>query len=202
MRSWKTTCLGALMILSAIIGVIVTILTGDTVNWEIVGASILAGLGLLAARDNDKTSGDVGAGTKLRVPLILLLLVPFLLIGCTSPQSDRGSVGETIVAIDMDFNFDGVARDSRPAVKIDDAGEYYEPVISAVVTAAEDGEVTDEEALAIAKVAGRHYANVMVLLGGIHIEITGDSQAASAGETTQTATGPDIDADIEVPIIP
>ena len=66
--SWKTTVAGIGMILGAI-GILCGALTSKTpVDWTTTGGAILAaitgGVGLLKARDNDKTSQDVGAVTK------------------------------------------------------------------------------------------------------------------------------------------
>lgn len=63
--SWKTTLCGALTILAATITlVLVPMLDLDPAtapNWSALGAAVLAGIGLLFARDNDKSSEDVGA---------------------------------------------------------------------------------------------------------------------------------------------
>jgi uncharacterized membrane protein len=67
MKSWKTTVLGVCAILIAVAGALVAVLDGDpttTVNVESVVAAVVAGLtgiGLIAARDNDKSSEDVDA---------------------------------------------------------------------------------------------------------------------------------------------
>lgn len=62
-RSWKTSATGAGAILVAV-GQVLTA-TGEGRDWlSALGAAlpaIIAGLGLLCARDNDKTSEQVGA---------------------------------------------------------------------------------------------------------------------------------------------
>ena len=65
--SWKTTVAGVGMILGAI-GVLCGALTSKApVDWTTTGGAILAGItggiGLIFARDNNKTSADVGAVT-------------------------------------------------------------------------------------------------------------------------------------------
>lgn len=66
MNSWKTTVCGIISILSAVATLIaIPLLDADPLtvpNWTAAGAAIMAGVGLLLARDNDKTSLDVGAG--------------------------------------------------------------------------------------------------------------------------------------------
>lgn len=64
MNSWRTTICGALAILaSGITLVIIPSLDGDLAtapNWGAFGSAIMAGIGLLFARDNNKSSEDVG----------------------------------------------------------------------------------------------------------------------------------------------
>lgn len=62
-RSWKTTTLGAITILSSICDLASAVLTGHytAVNWPTTLAAITSGVGLICARDNDKTSEEVGA---------------------------------------------------------------------------------------------------------------------------------------------
>ena len=67
MKSWKTTVLGVCAILIAVAGALTAVLDGDpqtSVDVEAVITAVvaaLAGMGLIAARDNDKSSEDVGA---------------------------------------------------------------------------------------------------------------------------------------------
>ncbi len=63
MKSWKTTILGICALLVALGTAGTAILDGDpatSLDWEQIIAA-LAGLGLLAARDNSKRSESVGA---------------------------------------------------------------------------------------------------------------------------------------------
>jgi hypothetical protein len=64
MNSIKTTVLGIVSILAAICGAATALLDGNAatnVDWATVSAAIAAGWGLIMARDNNKTSEDVGA---------------------------------------------------------------------------------------------------------------------------------------------
>jgi len=65
MKSWKTTLAGIGTILAAV-GVALTAQfdadPATVANWGAVIGAFTAGIGLISARDNDKTSGDVGAG--------------------------------------------------------------------------------------------------------------------------------------------
>lgn len=63
MKSWKTTILGIAALLVAVGSGLTAVLDSDpltTINWEEVIAA-LTGLGLLAARDNSRTSEKAGA---------------------------------------------------------------------------------------------------------------------------------------------
>ena len=60
-KSWKTTLAGVSSILAALAGLAKGVSDGD---YSIIGASIsgiVAGIGLIMARDNDKSSEQVGA---------------------------------------------------------------------------------------------------------------------------------------------
>ena len=62
--SWKTTAAGICAILVAIGTAIIALVDGDpktSINFEATMVAISAGVGLLAARDNDKSSEQVGA---------------------------------------------------------------------------------------------------------------------------------------------
>ncbi len=63
MKSWRTTTTGILAIVVAIAGAVKAELDGDvttTADWGAVAAAIIAGVGLIAARDNRVSSQDVG----------------------------------------------------------------------------------------------------------------------------------------------
>lgn len=66
MNSWKTTLCGILSIVAAGVTLIaIPLLDQDPLtvpNYTAFVAAITAGIGLLFARDNDKTSLEVGAG--------------------------------------------------------------------------------------------------------------------------------------------
>ncbi len=64
MKSWKTSLLGVLTIVGALCAAGVALLDGDPAtnpSWAITGTAFMTGLGLMQARDNDKTSKDAGA---------------------------------------------------------------------------------------------------------------------------------------------
>jgi len=65
MKSWKTTACGILAAIAAGITLVaIPLLDNDpatAANWGAFGASLAAAVGLLFARDNNKTSEDVGA---------------------------------------------------------------------------------------------------------------------------------------------
>ena len=65
MKSWKTTLAGIASIVAAVATALSAQFDNDpnTVpNWTVVISLITAGVGLVLARDNDKTSEQVGAG--------------------------------------------------------------------------------------------------------------------------------------------
>jgi hypothetical protein len=64
MSSWKTTATGILSILAVLASAGVALLDGNpTTNpdWAVIAAAVMAGLGLIAARDNGVTSEQAGA---------------------------------------------------------------------------------------------------------------------------------------------
>lgn len=64
MKSWKTSAAGIGAILVAIGSALTAHFDGDPVtvpDWGAVIAAIIAGIGLLAARDNNVSSEQVGA---------------------------------------------------------------------------------------------------------------------------------------------
>lgn len=64
MKSWKTTVAGVAGLVAAVATAVQTQFDGDpatTPDWAVVGALLATCVGLLLARDNDKTSEQVGA---------------------------------------------------------------------------------------------------------------------------------------------
>ena len=62
-KSWKTTGAGIGAIMVAVGSALTATFDSDPLtvaDWGAVIASIIAGIGLIAARDNDKSSQDVG----------------------------------------------------------------------------------------------------------------------------------------------
>lgn len=63
-NSWKTTITGILMIVGSISALLLKFFNGEAVDsdeWATALAAIVAGIGLITARDNDKTSEETGA---------------------------------------------------------------------------------------------------------------------------------------------
>mgnify|MGYP001565596271 CR=1 FL=1 len=56
-KSWKTTATGVLAIAAAVIGAAQALLAGGPVDWPTVAAAIMAGVGLLMAKDHNVTGG-------------------------------------------------------------------------------------------------------------------------------------------------
>ena len=64
MNSWKTTVFGICAILTAVAGAVKLLVDNDPAtspDWTAVCAAVAAGIGLIAARDNSKSSESVGA---------------------------------------------------------------------------------------------------------------------------------------------
>lgn len=57
LTSIKTTLAGAAMILGAIAGIINDLVSGKPVDFAIYGAAIIAGIGLIWAKDSNVTGG-------------------------------------------------------------------------------------------------------------------------------------------------
>lgn len=65
MKSWKTTLAGIAAIVAAVATAVSAQFDNDPAtlpDWTMVIAMITAGVGLVLARDNDKSSEQVGAG--------------------------------------------------------------------------------------------------------------------------------------------
>lgn len=64
MKSWKTTGAGVAAIIVAVGAALTALTDGDaTTNIDLASllAAVIAGVGLIMARDNDKSSEEVGA---------------------------------------------------------------------------------------------------------------------------------------------
>jgi len=64
MKSWKTTAAGIAAIVAALATAVGALFDADPTtlpDWGAVAAAIIAGIGLIAARDNDVTSEKAGA---------------------------------------------------------------------------------------------------------------------------------------------
>ena len=53
MKNWKTTALGILAVLGAVIPAAQALLAGQPVDWSRVAPAVLAGLGLIFAKDHN-----------------------------------------------------------------------------------------------------------------------------------------------------
>lgn len=63
-KSWQTTAAGVITALIAILSAVGAIIDGDPAtnpNWEMTVAAVTTAIGLILARDNNKTSESVGA---------------------------------------------------------------------------------------------------------------------------------------------
>ena len=63
-RSWQTTLMGVITAVAVILPAVQLLLDGDATtqpDWNIVVPALTAAVGLLLARDGDKTSEEVGA---------------------------------------------------------------------------------------------------------------------------------------------
>ena len=62
--SWRTTLIGVCMIVGAGVTALRALLDDSSVreaNWEVLGAAVMAGIGLMTARDNKTKSEAAGA---------------------------------------------------------------------------------------------------------------------------------------------
>jgi hypothetical protein len=111
MKSWKTTAAGILIAIAAIATAAGALLDGDpatTVDMELLLTAVMGGLaaaGLIAARDNDKTSEDTGAKEvsrkrqHLRLPLVLLCAGLAAMAGCNT-LGMPGAQSQAIIKVD------------------------------------------------------------------------------------------------------
>ena len=195
MRNWKTTGLGVCALLTAVGTAGTALLDGDPETQPDI-VSLLAGIvGVVAILTREEGQHRRDALGKLLLGTVCL--APLLLIGCVSPLADRGSLGETTAAIDMDWNF-GIAPGTAPAIQIDSTSTWYLPLVAAIADANADGTVTPEEAANIAKLAGSLGQVVYVHNGDIVVTVSGEQKADTSGTTTQTATGPQTEGSLPV----
>lgn len=64
-KSWKTTTLGVLTIVTAVAGAVMALIDGNPAtnpNWETLIAAVTAGIGLIMAKDSNVTGGNVTNG--------------------------------------------------------------------------------------------------------------------------------------------
>jgi hypothetical protein len=65
MNSWRTSVIGAVLIVGAVASVVISALANkrvpSTEELMLASGSIATGIGLISARDNNKSSEDVGA---------------------------------------------------------------------------------------------------------------------------------------------
>jgi len=56
--NWKTTATGVALVLTALGTAIHALAQGEPVQWELVIAQLITGVGLITSRDADKSSED------------------------------------------------------------------------------------------------------------------------------------------------
>lgn len=56
--NWKTTATGVALILAALATAISGLANGEPVQWELVLAELITGVGLVAGRDGDKSTEE------------------------------------------------------------------------------------------------------------------------------------------------
>lgn len=64
LKSWRTTTTGVLAIIAAIVSAAQMLIDGNPAtnpDWSAVAAAVIAGIGLVTARDNKVSSEQVGA---------------------------------------------------------------------------------------------------------------------------------------------
>ena len=114
------------------------------------------------------------------VSLLIVFVLISLAVGCGAPvgssDSDRGSWGDQRAAV---YIAPGGGPDA--SVEID---SNTNPLIAPV------------EGVESPEAAFRTY------IGELHIQITNGSEAASSGDTDQTSSGPETDAELEADIAP
>lgn len=59
MKNWKTTVSGIIAIVIALAGAAQALISGGAVDWTAVISAIIAGVGLISAKDNNVTGGTV-----------------------------------------------------------------------------------------------------------------------------------------------
>ena len=58
-KSWKTTATGIVAIIAALAGAAQALLAGHPVDWTTTIAAVMAGVGLISAKDSNVTGGSV-----------------------------------------------------------------------------------------------------------------------------------------------
>lgn len=59
MKSWKTTVAGVCAILIAVAGAVQAVVGGGSIDYPSVIAAVMAGIGLIMAKDSNVTGGTV-----------------------------------------------------------------------------------------------------------------------------------------------
>ncbi len=141
--SWKTTLCGVL----ALLGAITLQFFPEYGRWGSALTALASGLGLIFARDNNKTSEQVGAGqaSSSRLSLFLLLAIAGLLItpACKNPQAVAyKAVGATAVTADQAMSAwgDYVAQFHPPASQEQAVERAYERYQAAMLEVTDAGQ--------------------------------------------------------------
>lgn len=117
--------------------------------------------------------------------ITIAALLAAIAVGCASAQEDRGNWTEVNVAVDLDYNMDGVDRTSQPSATSDE---------DAAVLNVADGDLAE-----LARAAAS--AGLPFIYAPVEIKVSGAGAAESPGDTDQTPTQEN-DGNLEVPIVP
>lgn len=166
-------------------------------------------------------------GLNLTLACALGAVLMMFLGGCTSADSDRGSLGETLATPNIQIGTIFNTGQPLPSVSESSAG-FHQPGFDVVMSELESQIAATSEALADAREAGDDAAvknltarldqltaaqsaatrngagsslgiYTFVMMRDVNTPATGTSEAASPGDTTQTPTQ-DTDATLEVPL--
>lgn len=125
MGSWKTTSAGLLTILGAVVGLWFKRHSLDEATIMTALTAILGGIGLLMARDNDKSTEDIEAAKEARkdgnsiLPLLAFLgiaaLIAAIFVGCaTADKAAATSTATAKTAVGAYIDYYHVSTNAHP----------------------------------------------------------------------------------------